>query len=162
MSDIFYSEDGIIVRRSTKSDVVELAPRMRQSDIQEVWASHHYLPEQALRHSLDDSILALTVENNGEVVAMFGICAESVLGENAAIWLLASDELEKIKIRFLKHSRQFIDLMLCYYPNLMNHVDSRNKESIAWLKFCGAKIHDAQPFGIDQLPFHFFTFTKEK
>jgi hypothetical protein len=160
--ELFYNQDGIIVRRSVKKDVDLLSKNMRQSDKNEVWASHHHMPHDALSLSLEHSILCLTVEKQGEVVAMFGICPDSILGTSATIWLLASDKLEEIKKRFVRHSRKFVQMMLDFYPYLYNSVDARNIKSIEWLRFIGANIEDAKPYGVEQMPFHYFSFTKGK
>lgn len=157
---LFYNQNGVIVRRSTTLDVLYLSERLRQSDRDEVWASHHYTAWEALNLSLRSSVMSLTIEILGTPVGMFGINAPILLSDKAIIWFLASDGLDRIKIRFLKHSRKFIDMMLAFYPYLENHVDARNNESILWLKFCGAKIEVAEPHGMDQLPFHHFSFER--
>lgn len=157
-NEVFYNQDGIIVRRTCPSDADRLV--LRDSDVQEIWASDHLTPKEALKLSLAKSILALTVEDQGEPIAMFGINPESILGNRAVVWLLASDGLDRIKRRFARHSRQFVQMMLEYYPFLFNYVDARNQKSIEWLKFCGAKIEDAKPYGAESLPFHFFSFKR--
>jgi hypothetical protein len=158
---LFYKRDGIIVRPSTEADVEFLKDKLRQDDVNEVWASNHHLPCEALYDSLKYSIFVLTVVNKDEPVAMFGINPSSLMGKKAVVWMLASDGLEKIKIRFLKHSREFISLMLSYYPYLHNYVDDRNKASIAWLLFCGAKMFPAEPYGVEGKLFRHFEFERK-
>lgn len=162
MYDKYYDQNGIIVRRSFPSDADMLAPRLRKTDVEEVWASNNLTPWDALHESITTSILSLTITVNGIVVGCFGINPESALGKNAIIWFLASDELDRINYRFLRHSRKFIGMFLNLYPYLWNWVDVRNKPSIAWLRYCGAKIKRPEPYGVMRKNFRYFWFSKEK
>jgi hypothetical protein len=157
---IYYDKDNIIVRESTNEDVEFLKNRLRFEDIAEIWASHNHTPEKALRLSLEYSDPCLTIEDNGKPVGMFGVTPESMLGNKAVIWLLASDDIEKIKIRFLRNCKIFINSMLNQYPYLYNFIDERNKESIKWLKFLGASFSGPVKFGVEQMPFLFFSFER--
>jgi len=160
--DNLYDKDGITVRRAKIKDALYLSNNLRQSDVDEIWASHHITPKDALIDGVNNSIFACTV-CNGYPIAMFGIVPETILGTKASVWMLASDDLKKIKRRFAKNSRHFIDMMLEFYPYIYNHVDDRNKESIKWLEFCGAHIKsDPEPFGVEQMPFHYFYFNKAR
>lgn len=141
-------------------DVNYLSNNLRQSDIDEIKASHNHTPKEALMISLKESIFALTVEKEGVPVAMFGIVPESALGYRASVWLLASPCLDKMKRRFVRHSRKFIEMMLEFYPNLSNFVDVRNKTSIAWLRWLGAKMDKPIIYGVEQIPFIPFSFER--
>ena len=153
----YYNRDGIVVRHSTKKDVEYLKDHLRKSDIEEIWASNHVTPAEALEKGLDKSVFCCTVLN-GNPIAMFGIVPETVLGHKATVWFLASDDLKSIKRRFLRHSRRFIDMMLEFYPFIQNYVDDRNTDSIEWLKFCGARIKSPEAYGIDKKLFRYFYF----
>ena len=157
---IYYDKDGIRVRNSIKADVRSLKYTMKPSDANEIWASHHHTPEEALTLCLDKSIFCATVEN-GNPIAMFGIYADNIIGTEASIWMLSSEDLYKIKTRFLRNCKGFIKMMLEYYPYLHNYVDARNLKTIAWLKFLGAEIEEAKSFGVDGLPFNHFIFRKK-
>lgn len=157
---LFYDQNGIIVRQTIFADVEFFKHNLRHADIEEIWASHHHFPQDALMAGFEESELCLTVEDNGIPVAMFGVNSQSLLSNEGIIWFLATPHLKKIQIRFLRHCKFFIRLMLSYHPYLYNWVDQRNKESILWLKFCGATIEEAKPFGAEQMPFHYFYFKK--
>ena len=156
-----YNQDGIRVSYSVQKDVDYLKTRLRKDDIVEIWASNHLTPREALQKSLNESFISLTI-HNGSPIAMFGVNGHSILGEKACIWMLGSDDLEKIKIRFLKNNHNFINYFLGYYPYLYNHVDDRNKKSIKWLKFLGAKIDEPKPYGKDGKDFRYFMFKRNK
>ena len=157
----FYDADGITVRDSVASDVIVMQDRLRQIDVDEIWASNRHTPQEALSASLSISIECLTVVKGGVPVAMFGIAPTEIMGKTASIWLLGTNELTDIQFRFLRHSRRFIRLFLESYPTLYNWVDARNTVSIEWLKWCGAEVMDAAPYGPDKLPFHLFVIKRE-
>ena len=95
-----YDDGKIKVRKSVREDVRYVADKMRTSDREEIWASNHLTPEEALKKGMDKSIYCRTIEN-GFPIAMFGICPQNILGNKANIWMLGTDDLNKIKVKFL-------------------------------------------------------------
>lgn len=156
-----YDRDGIRIRGTTVADLRYLAVNLRSDDIKEMWASHHIDPVNALVFCFNKSPFCYTVERDKRPVVIFGIFPISVLGNEASVWMLSTDELMLIKRRFVRHSRKIIEHMLSFYPILYNYVDVRNKESVKWLRWCGAKMETAMPYGVDQLPFHRFSFGRK-
>jgi len=158
--ECYYKTRLALVRDSNIEDVFELAKNMREADKKEIWKSHHRTPEEALLSGHTESVFCSTVEYKESPIAMFGIVPEMFLSNNAFIWLLASPRLNEIQKTFIKHSRHFIDLMLGYYPLLFNFVDVENKQSIKWLKWCGAKLGPVVIYGVEQQPFQYFEFRR--
>lgn len=156
---IYYSKDNVMVKDSCLDDAERLAPNLRKSDIVEIWASNHHEPLEALKKSLN-SLYCMTIFIEDEPIAMFGIHTNELIGEQASIWLLASDRLNEMKMRFLRQSKKFIGFFLDKYPYLCNFVHSDNIDSILWLRFCGANIYDPQPYGLDKSMFRFFEFKR--
>ncbi len=149
------AENGpVTIRPSRHDDVLYLKDRLRKSDVDEIWSSVRLSPENALIHSRKGSPLCQTVLFHGNPVAMFGV-APDINGSSA--WFLSTDELDKMWLSFLRMSKTCIKMMLNEAPILYNWVDARNTRSVRWLKWCGAKVEDAKPFGPDNLPYHFFT-----
>ena len=153
--------NGVIVRDSVASDVDSIAKDMRQSDKNEVWASHRHDPLEAVGISFHASTLCFTIECEGKKVGMFGVVPHTLLGQSGNIWLLCTKEFDRCHRKLIRHSRGFIQYMLQHYAELENFVDARNTKSIAWLRFCGAEIGPAIPFGVDGLPFHRFHFRRK-
>lgn len=156
----YYERDGIIVRDSIRDDAKYIADNMREADKEEIWASHNHKPLDAMKISLDDSFMCLTVLDKNVPVLMFGIVPESMLGNKASVWMLATDGINNIKRRFVRHSKAFINMFLYFFPVLENYVHDKNVKSIEWLRMCGAKIEEAIPFGAEQKLFRRFTFTR--
>ena len=155
----FYNKDGIVVRRSNLKDAHYLSANLRDSDVREIWDSDNITPEEALLQGLDQSIFCCTILN-GSPLAMFGIVPETVLGNKASIWMLATEGLSKINIKVIRDSKHFIKIMLAYFPYLHNYVSNDNKESIKWLKFCGAKIKEPEVYGKEKKLFRYFSFER--
>jgi hypothetical protein len=147
-------EKGTLVK-GTQAHVEAMSGRMREVDAQECWSMAHVEPDTALQLSFDRSTLVGAVERSGSCIAMFGVAPECLLGSDKGIvWLLATDELADISIAFAKRNRKVIRQMLDFYPVLENHVDVRNRTSLAWLKWCGFTLYGPEPFGPDNMPFY--------
>jgi len=153
--------EEIRVRKSVKGDLRDIADRMRNADKKEIWASNNIAPLEALIKGLDNSVYCRTVEN-GRAILMFGVAPEDILGNRAAVWMLSTDDLDNIKIHFLRNCRKYVDEMLEYYEYLENYVDCENTKCIQWLKFLGANIDEPAPYGVEGKLFRHFSFTKGK
>jgi len=158
VAKIYVRSGNTYVTDATYEHVDELAPRLRQADLDEVWASHHLSGYHALKLSLGMSDPAFSIIHNDKVIAIFG--AAPFTDGGASPWLLGSDEIRDIWLPFVRHSRYFVQLMLDRYGYLENYVDARNVLSIAWLKFCGFKFEPAATYGVERLPFHRFWMEK--
>lgn len=141
------------MRIATDEDAISLALRMRQADVDEVWASHHMAPLQALRASMAGSRDTRVGTADGFVICMFGVGGGTILVNSGTPWMLSSVELPEHAMRFLAGSREVIDEMYSKYDYLANHVDARNTLSIRWLKWLGFTVREPKPFGIDERPF---------
>lgn len=146
----------VVIRPATAADVADLAPRMRQADRNEVWASHRNLPDEALARSLRHSTHAWAGLADGRLVCLWGVCPASLISRVGVPWLLGSDEVETHQVAFLRRSRPALAEMLETYTVLTNWVDARNRVSMRWLRWLGFTLFPAQPFGPDRLPFHRF------
>ena len=157
----YYKSKVAEVRDADMKDVFALAPNVREADKREIWKSHHRTPEGALMSGYTSSVFCLTIIYKGKPIAMFGVSPESLLSDKAIVWLLASQELEKVQKTFIRNNKRIIAMFLAHYPTLYNFVDVENKQSIKWLMWCGAHIGTAVPYGIEQKLFNYFEFRRE-
>ena len=157
----YIDKGDIIIRDSVIDDAVIIAKDMRQADKDEIYASHHKDPLNALVDGYKQSTLCYTVTFKGEPIAMYGCVPHSFLGDTANIWLLATNNLCNCRRKLLKYDRLFVKHMLTHYQHLSNYVSVKNEVSINWLTWLGAKIEEAIPFGIEGKLFHPFSFDKE-
>lgn len=146
----------ILIRPATADDVTDLAPRLRQADCDEVWASHRSKPEESLARSLRLSTQAWAGLADGRPICLWGVAPASLINRIGVPWLLGSDDIETHQVAFLRRSRPMVGEMMETYAVLSNWVDARNRVSMRWLRWLGFTLFPAQPFGPDGLPFHRF------
>ena len=138
-------------RLSTHEDCHYLKDKLRYADIQEILANSGSTPYNVLLKGYVASEVCFTIVDTENIpVGMFGVSKEG------AIWLLASDEIYRIRFSFLRESRKVIDFLNQKNPTLWNYVDCRNELHIRWLKWCGFKFLRKINYGVLQLPFYEF------
>lgn len=144
------------VRPAILADALELAPKIRKGDRQEIRASNNASPLQALVVPFtikDAKIYSIIGTQDEGVIGMFGSCPteEKQFG---AVWLLSSEQLFKHTKQFIKECPYWIAQMSKGYDFVYNFVDERNWKSLKWLQFLGfepkQKIGE---FGFGKMPF---------
>jgi hypothetical protein len=142
---------------ATLEHAADLAPRVRPADRAEIYAMSMMEPALALELSVGSSSTAYaTLDDAGRVICLAGVAPRSLLSGNGTVWLIASPDVERMPMTFLRTTRAYLTRLKSEYRVLMNHVDARNEKSIAWLRWLGASIADPVPFGPLGLPFHPF------
>lgn len=145
------------VRFSTLDDADYLAPRLRDEDLQELIAAGSPDALTTLKAGVLFSKPALSVvDADDRAVTMFGVCPSSdpFIGY---IWLLSSDVLDRNKMKFLRHCKQWLEALHKHYPVLTNRVDARNTVHIKWLEWMGFTFVNRVPGqGPGNLPFYEF------
>lgn len=127
-----------------------MAPRMRHEDSTEVLALG-LSAFDALRHSLDGSIVAETALVDGEPAAMWGACAEAIAGNKAFLWMLGTDHVPRNAKALLKVSRFFVAHVHRTYPVLECLVDMRYHKAVKWIMWMGFERVGVAP--INGVPF---------
>ena len=145
------------------SHCVSLAPRLRQADKEELWASHHRTDmEPTLIECMERSLDSWAWLVDGLPVCAFGVAPFALLSPKAVPWMLGSEELRRHALPFLKGSRVVVDQWRGEFEGLENYVDARNVCSKRWLKWLGFTLEDAAPFGPEGMPFHKFWMNRER
>lgn len=138
------------VRPATQKDVESLLKEgLREVDVRECFRSTGRGPTAALWDGLLYSDISFVGEHEGEVFAMGGVMAKSVIDPGGIVWLLGTDRLEDVWYAFAKESRRIIDILLEEYGSLENLVDVTNTKTIRWLKWLGFSCDEivTAPFG---------------
>ena len=140
-------------RLTTLEDIKYLAPRLRQEDKQEILAGSGLTPYEALHIGFKNAVIVFTIFNpKNKPVGIFGV---DDLGNGVGgIWLLATKDLAKIQIAFLKQCREVVKFLNTKYKILWNFVDCRNQLHINWLRWCGFKFIRKLNRGVLQKPFY--------
>lgn len=136
--------------------VEAIAADMRQADSDEVWASDHHTPIEALMFGWQHSDHVAIVMCEGEPLVMIGLVKKDILTGSGIVWLLGSNAALKYKREFFTCTAPVIEEMLTICPRLCNMVHSKNKDSIRWLKWLGFTIEDPIPHGPEGEYFHRF------
>lgn len=142
------------VRAPKLKDCIELSRTMREEDKREIWHFARLSPLNALMDGMLYGDKCWTVEYRSKVIAMFGV-AKANNGEGVP-WMLASEDLKKIKKSFLKECHQYVERMFDGYEVLTNCVWSQNTIHIQWLRWLGFKFLPAKPMGYDGELFYEF------
>lgn len=137
-------------------DAAVMAPRLRSVDVEEIKASSGANPLESLSRAVIISDHCRTGLANGEIVLMFGTVRHCLLGDNASIWMLATDALAQHSTKFLRECTNEIVSISKDYGIIENWCDARNGVTLRWLKWLGFTIEPQKPYGIYQMPFHHF------
>ena len=133
-----------------------IAERLRPADAQEIIDAIGKDPKEQLLKSFEESLLSWTGFIDGEPFVIFGAMRIGVLSVRGSIWLLGTDRMEQAPIAIGLKSRYYISKMLKHFARLENYVSAENETSIKWLKWCGAVVGAARPWGVSGKPFHYF------
>lgn len=133
-----------------------LAPNLRQKDKDEVMASGGREPLEALLRSveLSDDDLCWTALLDGHPEVMWGVAGNDDQPNLGCAWLLSSEEMYRIKGRFIKESHHYVSIMHERFDTLFNYVHAVNLRSQQWLEHLGfLAIDREEEYGVGKQPF---------
>ena len=145
------------IRPATDEIAEYLIPRLRQADIDEMWAAHHLEPSMGVWLSLAvsrDTSYAGFVDD--EPVCLFGVALPHILIPAGRPWMVGTDQVPKHSTAFLRMSREHVKKMSKQFPYMFNFVDDRHKVAIRWLRWLGFTVEEPAPYGAEGLPFRHF------
>lgn len=137
-----------IVRTVNDNDLKYLANNLRKHDLLELRAVHgDYCSLTALSSSSRRStVCSIDVVNDKPMV----ISGMFVIGNAAAIWAVATPEINRNKILFLKQARERIQRWFDIYPAIdymYNFTHADNTVHHNWLQWCGAELKPPVTYG---------------
>ena len=144
------------VRPAVLADVLELAPKMRTADREEIRASNGKSPLEALvipfTYKKSRNYTIVGTANEG-VMGMFGVTPTKD-SEYGVAWLLSSEDLFKHTKQFIKECPYWVSQMSEGYTYIYNWVDRRNWKSLKWLQYLGFEAkEEMKQYGVGKLPF---------
>jgi nitrogenase molybdenum-iron protein alpha/beta subunit len=145
---------------TTVAHIEELAKTMRKCDADEVWASGHMTPLEALQRGVALSEESFTGLMDGKVVCIFGVSTVTPFSRDGVPWLLASDLINETQHTFLRVNRVYVNEIKKRYASLENYVDCRNIKAIKWLKWLGFELDEPAPYGPDNMLFRRFSYRR--
>lgn len=120
---------------------IKLAPQLRPYDMLECRACGME-PFEALMYALehDDETYTVLLPDDTPI-AMFGVGKAVPLNE-AYIWLLGSNGIERVGLQFLRECRALVQWLVEPYGEALNYVAADYSKSVRWLKWMGAEFLD--------------------
>ena len=95
-------------------------------------------PAEGLERSFEASSLCWTILVDGRTAGMFG-CSGGEDGTGYA-WMTTAPDIEKVRLRFIRRSRQYIDRMLQRHGALVSWAHAENRPLLAWLQWSGFRV----------------------
>lgn len=132
-------DNKITIVSSVLEDVFELAPNLRQDDINELKALG-LTPQQSLLRGFVFSEECFSVKHKGKTIGLFGISEEGMPKGFGSIWFLGADELTKFPVTFVKEGIRYTQQLMQKYDIIINAVDKRNKSHVDWIQRIGMKL----------------------
>ena len=144
------------IKVADEQDAIRLAKNLRKEDKQELKAYGIYNYDEALKVGVAQSKIPLAVyDKEGKIVCLLGV--RNINNRLGQVWLLATPQIEKLSVTFLRNTRLVADLLTKDHKLLFNYVDARNALHIKWLKWCGFTfINKHEEFGFGKKPFYEF------
>ena len=136
---------GLNSRRATLRDAAYFSTRLRAADLQELEHSSGSDPLTALLRSVRLSTQSWVAEWEGEPVCLFGVMEDAFDEERGIIWLVGTDDVERLQRPFLRTARRWFDGLSSRYGELANAVWSGNALHLRWLKWMGAELGEPVP-----------------
>jgi len=158
--DLTYKDEVVgIIRQATHEDCLIVGSNLRIREMQEIWGYDNSLPVEGVTNSFNKSVVSMTILHDDKPVAIFGIM---ILKEVPTLWLMPTNDLEKIGRNFVRNTKEWINKMLEEYPTLVAYVHWANDESLQWMNFVGGRQIEKVFMGKDNSPFWKFEFKKNK
>lgn len=135
-----------MIRPTIASDLVDLAPRLRDADLLEIEALAGLGPLEALSVGLFHSTSCMTgVGEGGSIVAIFGVAP--LKHGVGSVWLLTAPEVVEYRREILTTGRKWLDEQNALYPVLTNWVTESNDVHLRLIKHLGFKLGETITIG---------------
>lgn len=152
-------QDPIVgeIRASVIDDCYIIAQNMRKQDKMSAWSVLRMSPLEMTMVSFKKSLVTMTIVHEIPI-AIFGIMPRDL--SSGILWMVTTNGIEENGFGrpFVRNCRKWFNDMLEIYPHLIGLVDLRNTVSIKWLTYLGCEWGITIPYGIDKMPFRYFSF----
>ena len=142
----------------TADGIEHIATNLRAADAAELRAASGSgdTPTLIRMSVLSSDSVVMAVNPYGVPVALLGVGTVSLIYNTGCPWLVGTDDLDRYRRALIACGRIYTAAMLQQYACLENHVDARNKRTVAWLQHLGFTLDPAAPFGPAGVAFHRF------
>lgn len=136
-------------------EIVDLAGRLKASDVAELDAAYAVKPLDAITSLRGADVHGAYVDGRLEVI--YGTNSADYGEGMASVWMLSSDILHRHAKRLIKLGNRWLDEQQAIHGMLFNFVDARAVRTLAWLKRMGFSFSDVPRYGARGLPFVLIT-----
>jgi hypothetical protein len=119
---------------------LEVAASMTRADADDLRRGWGQEPEEAAVSAVcrsEGDSWAATVD--GKAVLVFGVVDA---GGEGNVWMMTGGGFEKIGLRFVRHSAEFLGRMTDKYGRIFGYVREGNETMLKWLKWSGFSFTD--------------------
>jgi hypothetical protein len=97
--------------------------------------------------TLDQLLIRSTVRHiglvDGEVAAIWGLVPQSLLSNQAYLWLLTTDLAIEHRFLLVRYSQMFVEQALKHYERLVGHCEAGNYSAKRWIRWLGGEFGKA-------------------
>lgn len=152
------------IRGVREEDLPYLSQNLRSADVKELYATYgHFRIRKTLKRAVEISEEALVgVPLGGDPVVLMGI--RRITDQTGVVWACGTPEIAKYRIPFIRNSRPVLQKWFEERPGLrylMNFTHGSNTLHHRWLKWCGAEMLPAVPWGALGDSFHPFSIRRD-
>lgn len=135
-------------RPPTPEDQAELIANMRDSDRQEIWMINRNLPADIVPAAVDISNACWAMRlRDGPLLCIFGAARNPAAHDEASIWELGTDEIERHPRLFIEGCRTGLFMIETFLPDVdvfFNYIPSDYARYRRWLEYLGATFGEIQ------------------
>jgi hypothetical protein len=129
--------------QATEEMVEAIIPQLRDTDVAEISALSAYPVAETVRRSYRDGQpeVKVALDDEGEIVALFGVGIVSALGRVGAPWLIGTHRMNEHARELIAVSREYLqEALAADFDVLRNIVWAANRRSIRYLQAVGFTI----------------------
>jgi hypothetical protein len=109
------------------------------------------IDQETMHRAIMNSTRMWLGEDDGKIIAMWGLIPPTLLSDEAYLWLFTTKHLQSHVFMFIRHSQRAMKEMLREYPIIVGHAKLDALRSRQWLRWLGAEFGD--PVGNNIIPF---------
>lgn len=141
------------IKRAFPNHAYSVSSDLRDSDIHEIRAMTPLPIAEALSLAIRESRKAWIWVVDGRVVCIFGVAPLSMVSGSGSPWMVATSDVYKHRVAFLRESKRWVRVMRSMFPLLWNYTAADNQAGIDWLRWLGFEVKEPEPMGRFQEPF---------
>lgn len=138
-----------------------IAAHLKEEDFREIVGASGVSPRKEIDFCVRCSEWSMIALIDDVPVAVFGIRPVDPINRIGVVFLLTTGETLNHKMITGRETKRAMRFFLKDWNMLYNYCDGGNVLVLRWLKFLGAKIYPAGPYGLFGRMYHRFEFTPE-